>query len=112
MAEFVHALPLGEHTDHPRRGRLDDLEMQRAGDVPGHRHHHHDDAAAAEITVMEREALGYGIGRPNDRRRLLDQTAHAIAPLPGGYFLVAPGRRSGPIGRASWRERGCRAVCY
>src|SRR3546814_3596053 len=48
MAEFVHALPLGEHTDHPRRGRLDDLEMQRAGDVPGHRHHHHDDAAAAE----------------------------------------------------------------
>src|SRR3546814_10880255 len=76
MAKFVHAFPLGEHTDHSRRGRLDDLEIQRAGDVPGHRHHHHDDAAAAEVTMMERETLGYGIGRPHVSRRLLRSEEH------------------------------------
>src|SRR3546814_3095135 len=79
--------------------------MQRAGDVPGHRHHHHDDAAAAEVTMMERETLGYGIGRPHVSRRLLDQTADAIGPLPGRELLVEPGRRSGlAVGIA--QERG------
>src|SRR3546814_19118360 len=45
--------------------------------------------------MMERETLGYGIGRPHVSRRLLDQTADAIGPLPGRELLVEPGRRSG-----------------
>src|SRR3546814_1157693 len=42
-----------------------------------------------------REPLGYGIGRPHVSRRLLDQTADAIGPLPGRELLVEPGRGSG-----------------
>src|SRR3546814_16041602 len=82
--------------------------MQRAVDAIGHRHHHHDDAATAEITVMEREAFGDGIGRPDDRRRLLDQTADAIGPLPGGELLVEPDRRPAlAVGIAQERAERC-----
>src|SRR3546814_13062227 len=57
---------------------------------------------------MEREAFGDGIGRPDDRRRLLDQTADAIGPLPGGALLVEPDRRPGlAVGIAQERAERC-----
>lgn len=84
MQEFRAFADVLQDADRADRRTLDDLETQIALDGPGTSDRDNDGAPLAEIALMQGETGWRAIGRARSWWLLLDQSAGAVAALPGG----------------------------